>query len=225
MKAGADWIKVMATGGNMTRHTNTFEVQYNVDELAGCVAEAHRLRVRVTAHAHGAAGIRVAVEAGVDMIEHCTFSIPRGIEFDEETADLMATKGVIVSPTVSVGYRNWTDDGRKQQRANVIRGLLARGCPVIMSTDCGIPGVPHAALADGLQVMQELSGLSAVETLKLATSTSASILGLADRGVLAPGKRADILVADGDPTADLAALGQVRYVLKAGEVLYRGPGR
>ncbi len=225
VKAGVDWIKVMATGGNMTRRTNTFEPQFSVEELGACVAEAHRLRRRVAAHAHGANGVQVAVEAGVDMIEHCTFSTPGGIEFDAGIAKTMAAKGIVVSPTVSIGYRRWPDDGQRERRAAVLHGLLAAGCAVVMSTDCGIPGVPHAALAGGLEVMQELSGLAPPQVLKLATSTAADILGLDDRGVLTPGKRADLLVVEGDPTANLAALRGVRYVVQSGVVVYRSPGR
>ena len=169
LKAGVDWIKVMATGGNMTAHTNTFAAQYTVDELRVIIADAHRLRRKVTAHAHGLEGIRVAVEAGVDMIEHCTFSVPGGIELDEAVLKAIAEKGIVVSPTTSVGYRNWRDDGQRERRKAVTRAIFAHGCKVIMSTDCGIPGVPHTALAGGMSVLQELSGLPAVEILKLAT--------------------------------------------------------
>jgi imidazolonepropionase-like amidohydrolase len=217
VKAGCDWIKVMATGGNMTPRTNTFAPQYTVDELRACVDEAHRLRRRVAAHAHGAAGIAVAVEAGVDMVEHCTFSTPAGIEPDMAAIQAMAERRIVVSPTTSVGYRRWPDDGRRSQRAGVLRQLFDAGCQVLMSTDCGIPNVPHDALAGGMEVLAELAGLSPVETLKLATSTSAALLGLKDRGAIAPGLRADLLVVEGDPTTDLGALRRVRHVLKGGK--------
>lgn len=220
VKAGVDWIKVMATGGNMTRHTNTFAAQYRVEELAALVADAHRLRRRVTAHAHGIEGIRVAVDAGVDMVEHGTFSVPGGIELDDALLASIAAKGIIVSPTTSVGYRNWTDDGQRERRRQVTRALFAHGCRVIMSTDCGIPGVPHHALAGGMSVLQELSGRPPVEILKLATSTSAQLLDLPDRGIIAPGKVADLLVVEGDPTEDLGALERVRYVFKAGKAVF-----
>ncbi|MGH2633657.1 MAG: amidohydrolase family protein [Tepidiformaceae bacterium] len=223
LKAGVDWIKVMATGGNMTRHTNTFAAQYTVDELRTLIADAHRLRRKVTAHAHGVEGIRVAVEAGVDMIEHCTFTVPGGIELDELLLAAIAAKGIIVSPTTSVGYRTWTDDGQRERRRQVTRAIFANGCKVVMSTDCGIPGVPHAALAGGMSVLQELSGGPAVEILKLATSTSAALLELPDRGVIAPGKAADLVVVEGDPTQDLGALERVRYVFKAGEMVFERP--
>ncbi len=216
VKAGCDWIKVMATGGNMTPRTNPLAAQYTVDELRACVEEAHRLRRRVAAHAHGAAGIAAAVEARVDMVEHCTFSTAGGIEADPAVIRAIAERGMVVSPTTSVGYRRWPDDGRREQRARVLRQLFAEGCQVLMSTDCGIPNVPHDALAGGMEVLGELACLSPVETLKLATSTSAKLLGLKDRGAIAPGLRADLLVVEGDPTGDLSVLKRVRHVLKAG---------
>ncbi|MBI5947763.1 MAG: amidohydrolase family protein [Chloroflexi bacterium] len=217
VKAGCDWIKVMATGGNMTRGTNTFEAQFTVDELRACVAEAHRLNRKVAAHAHGSAGIAVAVEAGVDMLEHCTFDTPdHGIVADPAVVAGIARKGIVVSPTVSIGYRAWRSDGRKSQRAAALREMVAAGCPMLMSTDCGIPGVPHDALAGGMEVLSEYAKIPPIDVLKLATSTAAQRLGLPDRGVLAEGRLADVLVVEGDPTRDLAALGRVRMVFKGG---------
>lgn len=220
VKAGTDWIKVMATGGNMTPRTNTFAAQFTVDELRACIEEAHRLRRRVAAHAHGIAGIRVATEAGVDCIEHCSFTAPGGYEFDQPLIDEIAAKGILVSPTVSVGFRRWPDDGRREQRGRVLKALLDGGCRVLMSTDCGIPGVPHEALGGGMEVLQEATGYAPVEILQLATSRSAELLELADRGVIEPGRLADLLVVEGDPTKDLSALQNVKYVIKGGEIVF-----
>ncbi len=220
VKAGTDWIKVMATGGNMTPRTNTFAAQFTVDELRACIEEAHRLRRRVAAHAHGVEGIRVATEAGVDCIEHCSFTTPGGYEFDEELIKQIAAKGILVSPTVSIGFRNWPDDGRKEQRGRVLKALLDGGCKVLMSTDCGIPGVPHEALGGGMEVLQEATGYAPVEVLKLATSRSAELLELKDRGVIEPGRLADVVVVEGDPTKDLRALQRVKHVIKGGEIVY-----
>ncbi|MFN0094713.1 MAG: amidohydrolase family protein [Dehalococcoidia bacterium] len=218
VKAGVDWIKVMATGGNMTRGTNTYAAQYSIEELAACVEEAHRLRRKVAAHCHGTEGIRVAVAAGVDSIEHCSFSAPGGIDFDAAVVAAMAAKAIAVSPTVSVGYRLWPDDGLRQRRAEVLRAIVASGAPLVMSTDCGIPRVPHEALAGGMEVLAELSGLPAIEVLRSATSRSAEILGLADRGRVALGLRADLIGVEGDPTSDLGALHRVRFVMANGRV-------
>lgn len=223
VKAGVDWIKVMATGGSMTRGTNTLAAQYGVDELRAVVEEAHRLRRRVAAHCHGTAGIRVAVEAGVDCLEHCSFAGRGGIDRDDALIARIAEAGTIVSPTISVGYRRWPDDGRYAQRSELTKRLFEAGCKVIASTDCGIPQVPHNDLAGGLEVLADLGGLTAVQTLRIATSGSAELLGLRDRGVLEAGRRADVLVVEGDPTRDLAALRNVRYVIKGGKTVFARP--
>ncbi|OAI44557.1 hypothetical protein AYO38_00225 [bacterium SCGC AG-212-C10] len=220
VKAGCDWIKVMATGGNMTRGTNTYAAQYTVDELRACVEEAHRLRRRVAAHCHGTAGVRNAVEAGVDSLEHCSFTAPGGLERDDAVLVDAARKGILVSPTISVGYRLWTDDGLKTGRAALTRAILATGCKVVMSTDCGIPNVPHHELAGGLEVFTELGQVTPVQALRHATSLAAEYLQLDGLGIVAPGKLADFIVTEGDPTQDLDALRRVRYVVKAGVVVF-----
>ena len=175
----------------------------------------------MAAHCHGTPGIVNAVAAGVDYLEHCSFNGPGGITYDAEAVSEAARKGIVVSPTVSVGYRRWPDDGLRRRRGEVLQAMLASGTPLVMSTDCGIPNVPHAALAEGMDVLAELANLTPLATLKLATSRSAELLGLDDRGVIAEGKRADLLVVEGDPTQDLGALKRVRAVFKAGELQFR----
>lgn len=220
VKAGVDWIKVMATGGNMTPRTNTFAPQFTVAELRACIDEAHRLRRKVTAHAHGSEGIRVATEAGIDMIEHCSFTAPGGYDYNPADGARIAAARIGVSPTISIGYLTWPDDGRRTRRAEIMQDMIAQGCNVLMSTDCGIPGVPHEALGAAIKVLADMSGLRPVEALRLATSTSARLLGLPDRGTIVPGNLADLLVLDGDPTQDLTALERVRYVFKGGQLVF-----
>ena len=223
VKAGVDWIKVMATGGNMTPRTNTFAPQFTVPELRACIEEAHRLRRKVTAHAHGSAGIRLATEAGIDMIEHCSFTTHGGYDYEPADGARIAAAEISVSPTISIGYLRWPDDGLRQRRAEITRDMLAQGCNVLMSTDCGIPGVPHEALGAAIKVLADMSGMAPVEALRLATSTSARLLDLPDRGVIAPGRVADLLIVDGDPTQNLRALERVRYVFKGGELVFAAP--
>lgn len=220
VKAGVDWIKVMATGGNMTPRTNTFAPQFTVAELRACIDEAHRLRRKVTAHAHGSEGVRVATEAGVDMIEHCSFTAPGGYDYEPADGARIAAAQIGVSPTISIGYLRWPDDGLRRRRAEIVRDMLAQGCNVLMSTDCGIPGVPHEALGAALKVFSDMAGVRPVEALRLVTSRSAELLGLPDRGLIAPGRLADLLVVDGDPTQELSALERVRYVFKGGELVF-----
>ncbi|MQA00515.1 MAG: amidohydrolase family protein [Dehalococcoidia bacterium] len=222
VRAGVDWIKVMASGGNMTPDTNVYAPQYTVDELRALVEEAHRLDRRVAAHAHGAEGIRAAVEAGVDMVEHCSFQTPEGHAKDDIVIAEIARKGIIVSPTVSVGFARWEGTERWERRSEVVRALFAAGARVLMSTDSGIPNNPHAALGGALAVMARLAGLAPIKALRLATSTSATLLGLLDRGTLEQGRRADLLVVEGDPLEDLGALDRVRLVVAGGRVLSPG---
>jgi len=220
-KAGVDWIKVMASGGNMTPGTNPLAAQFSVEELRAIVAEAHRLEMQVTAHAHGVEGIKVAVEAPVDMIEHCSFQTPEGSLKDDSVILDIARKGIRVSPTIVGTLTTYRGQPRWDLRAELTKALFAAGCDVLMSTDCGIPNTPHENLAQALQVIDELADLGPVATLKLATSTSARLLDLDDRGTIAAGQRSDLLVVEGDPTEDLSALERVRLVLSGGEVVYR----
>ncbi|MDA1010127.1 MAG: amidohydrolase family protein [Chloroflexi bacterium] len=221
VKAGVDWIKVMASGGNMTPGTNPFAPQFTVEELRAVREEAHRVGLGVTAHAHGVEGIRVAVEAGVDGLEHCSFQAPEGNTPDDALIARIAAEGILVSPTISGGLATAEGTPRWESRGDVVRRIFAAGCRVAMSTDCGIPNTPHEDLAISMHTLQRLVGLLPVEVLKLATSTSAVHLGLPDRGVIAEGTRADLLVVDGDPTEDIRALQRVRAVVRAGEVVFR----
>jgi imidazolonepropionase-like amidohydrolase len=218
-KSGVDWIKVMATGGNMTPGTNVNEPQYSLAELRAIVDEAARLGLRVAAHCHGTPGIRHAAEAGVATIEHCSFRTEDGLILDEEVAALIAERGVAVSPTVHSGYLRGPDSPVHDQRMEVAAGILRAGCEVIMSTDCGIPGTPHDVLPRSIAVWADQTGTTPVDALASATSRSARVLGLHDRGSLEPGKRADFLVVEGNPLDDLTALQDVRLVVQGGQIV------
>ena len=220
-KAGVDWIKVMASGGNMTPGTNVFAAQFSVEELRAIVAEAHRLELKVAAHAHGVEGIKAAVEAPVDMIEHCSFQTDEGSVKDDSVILDIARRAIGVSPTIHPGFGKFRAERRWELRAELTRALIGSGCQVVMSTDSGIPAAPHENLAQALAVIGELAELSPVETMKLATSTSAKHLDLPDRGTIAPGQRADLLVVEGDPTQDLEALQRVRAVVSGGTLVYQ----
>jgi len=147
VKAGVDWIKVMASGGNMTPGTNVYEPQYTVEELSAAVAEARRLNRRVAAHAHGVRGIQAAIASGVDMIEHCSFQTPEGHRADLDIIAEIADAGIMVSPTISPGTARFRGTERWERRAELTRALLDAGCELVMSTDCGIPNAPHDQLA------------------------------------------------------------------------------
>ncbi|MDA0271506.1 MAG: amidohydrolase family protein [Chloroflexi bacterium] len=222
-RAGVDWIKVMASGGNMTHGSNPFRAQFTVAELSAIVEEAHRVGLRVAAHAHGVEGVRAAVAARVDTIEHCSFQTERGSVRDDATIAQIVEYGITVSPTVTGGLGALEGTERWELRADLMRALFAAGAQVVMSTDSGIPNTPHEDIGRAIRTLQRLAGITAAEALRRATSTSAELLHLPDRGVIAPGKRADLLVVDGDPTVEIEALQRVRLVVRAGDVVFRAP--
>jgi imidazolonepropionase-like amidohydrolase len=220
-RAGVDWIKVMASGGNMTPGSDPMRAQFTVEELRAVVDEAARAGLRVTAHAHGVEGIREAVEARVYGLEHCSFQTPDGSVKDEAVIAEIARQGTVVSPTIVGSLASMEGTDRWRLRADLLRAIFEAGCRVVMSTDCGIPSTPHDDLALSMETLRRLTDLSPAAVMRLATSTSADLLGLPDRGVIATGKRADLIAVEGDPTSDLGALRRVRLVVRGGEVVSR----
>lgn len=200
VKRGVDVIKIMATGGNMTRGTNPMEAQSTTAELAAAVEEAHRLGRKVTAHAHGAPGIARAVEARVDGIEHCSFQTPSGSQGDPRIIELLAAQGIEVCPTVGRPPRNamppeWA--ARQELRLRLLEQMHRAGVRLVAGTDAGISGVPHDSLAYGIEVLAN-AGLGAAGAIRAATFVAAEACSLGMRkGRLAAGMDADILVAGG----------------------------
>jgi imidazolonepropionase-like amidohydrolase len=214
IERGADWIKVMATGGVLTKGSSTGAVQFDADEIAAIVAEAHGQGRRVAAHCHGTAGIGNAVAARVQTIEHCSWVGPDGFGsgLDVEIARRMAANAIWVSPTVNAGWRRFLESGergarfRERMRA-CFRAMRSAGVRFVASTDAGIPGVHHHRLPEALQVFGRYTELAPIDVLRAATSDAAQALGLSGvTGRLRPGLEADVLVVGGDPLADLAAL-------------------
>lgn len=208
---GVDLVKVMATGGRFTRGSRPLAPQFETDTLTRIVDHARSLGYPVAAHCHGTPGIEAAVLAGVHSIEHCSWVGEAGwaTDYRPEVATTMARRGVWVSPTINRGWQRMLD-----AQGTTLTGMRAalidmrdRGVALMSSTDAGIPGVFHHHLPQALAVFAAVAALDPEETLRTATSRAAVGLGLGSRtGRLAPGMDADVLVVDGDPTADLAAL-------------------
>lgn len=224
---GADWIKVMATGGVLTRGTRVLEPQFDLDGLRAVVESARRRGRSVAAHCHGTRGIALAAEAGVRTIEHCSWVGEAGFgsAFDSAVADRLARAGSWVSPTVNAGWKRFLSpkSGGLEKRGMRMRacfeGLREAGVGLIASTDAGIPNVEHHRLPAALPVFAEIAGLEPVEVLRAATSNAARALELEDRtGQLVPGLEADLLVVEGDPLDDLSALERPRLVVARGRV-------
>jgi imidazolonepropionase-like amidohydrolase len=223
MKAGATCIKLMASGGVYGHAEEPGSPQLTVEEMRAGVEETHKAGRKVAAHAYSVEAVGNALDAGVDSIEHGSF-------IDRDTAGRMRESGTYLVPTMSV-YRAMSERGPelgapeyiRRKTAEVLeasreafRLALEAGVPVAAGTDCGAPGHPHGTLPEELMLMVE-SGASPIQALRFGTSAAADLLGLGDEvGSLEPGKRADLLAVDGDPTSEILALRGVRMVLRDG---------
>jgi imidazolonepropionase-like amidohydrolase len=233
VKRGVNCIKVMATGGGMTPGSNMLRAQFSVDELRAVVDEAHRLEKHVAAHCHGTEGIRRAVEAGVDTLEHCSFQGVDGVDFDERVAEQIAAKGIWVSPTITIGMlrleamaaAGQTDARLERFRRNMetrwtrLQRMRELGCRFIGSTDDGIAHAPHDAFAPAMALWVKQGGFPADEVIRASTSIAAEVIGIgADTGSLRDGKGADILAVSGNPLRDIDALTRPVLVMKGGVI-------
>lgn len=237
LKEGADVLKIMATGG-LTRGTGHHAPGLTTEEMVAAVEEAHRAGKRTTAHASSIAGMRNALAAGIDCIEHAVFLDATGaLTYDERLADDIARAGVYVSPTLQEAYRGLAplesapEVLAPEQRAelealrarklgnleNAAR-LRAAGVRLIVGSDAGSRVTPHGDLAFGVELMTRI-GMSVAEAIAAATGVAAEAAGIGGLvGTVAPGKVADLLVVDGDASVDVRALARVRAVFQAGRL-------
>ena len=224
---GVDLIKLMATGGMLTPHSQPKDAQFDQSTTSAIVAAARARGFGVAAHCHGTAGIRHAAKAGVRSIEHCSWIGPDGKrgDYDPDVAREIARRGIWVSPTINAGWARFGADAAAKVTTH-LRALKESGCRLVASTDAGIPRVRHEDLARALPVFARLAELSPVETLRCATSEGAAALGLADAtGTLHTGACADLLFVRGDPLADLAALLEPAMVVARGREYRNGAAR
>ena len=223
IKYGADWIKVMASGGVMSQHDDPEVAAYTAEEFRAFAEETHRHGKKITAHAHGDAGIRGAVEAGFDSIEH-------GTMMSSETARLMAEKGTFYVPTVYVV--DWILErgatggisANNLEKAERVAGLHARSI-----AHAGDAGVRLVIGSDPIYPMEEaILEFTALakrvrdnwEVLRAGTLHAAMMLGLEDDlGSLAVGKRADLVAAPASPIERMQNIEQVSFVMKDGRVV------
>jgi imidazolonepropionase-like amidohydrolase len=215
-KMGVDLIKIMSTGGFMTTGSAPWYAQFTDDQLAAAVEEAHRVDKKVAAHAHGVEGIRRSLAAGVDTLEHCSFYRPDGTNVaDDELVERIVASGTYVCPTVNARLPEMLAV-RGNDFVPPVTVLHGRGVQLIAGTDAGINHIPHRAYVGGLEAMAAV-GVPVDEVLYAATVRAAEALGLgAVTGRLLPGLEADVIGVVGDPSADLAALHELRYVMTRG---------
>ncbi|MDV7221698.1 metal-dependent hydrolase family protein [Streptomyces prunicolor] len=221
IRAGADVIKVMGTGGGLTKGgPEIWQTQFSERELRIVVEEAARAGLPVAVHAHGTEGIEVAVAAGVDTIEHCTWMAKDGgFDMREELVAEIKAKGIHVCTATSPNWRGFADrvgPERAEQLFSSMRWMAAQKVPMIAGTDAGVTRAVFDQFTNTLEFYEYL-GISNAGIIDMATTDAARALRLGSKtGRLAAGYSADVLVVDGDPLSDLGALRDVRHVLAAG---------
>ena len=240
IKEGADFIKVMASGGD-TRGADPFRPSYTLDELRAIVEEAHNLGRLTAAHCLNTRSIARAVEAGFDMLIHCPLREPDGTyRFDHRLAETIARKGIWVDPTLHViRARCWRFRQEAQQgdvsphlasrlielesefikRWDNCRLLIDAGVKLITGSDIGWRSFPFGQTVYETEAMVQV-GLTPMQGILSVTRDAAEAVGILDRvGTLEPGKYADMLVVDGDPAIDIGALWKVAAVFLKGELI------
>jgi imidazolonepropionase-like amidohydrolase len=227
-KYGADVIKICATGGVLSEGDAVGVQQLSDAELRAATEEARLLDRRVMAHAHGADGIRAAVRAGVNSIEHGSF-------LDEEGARLMVQRGTFLVPTLSAGETvlraadSGVLTGQRAEKAraagqamrNTSRMAARMGVPIALGTDAGVGA--HGANGHEFTLMVEWAGMTPLQSINAGTLNAARLLGL-DRqlGSLTAGKAADVVAVPGDPTRDIHVMERPVFVMRGG-VVHRQP--
>jgi imidazolonepropionase-like amidohydrolase len=234
VKAGADYIKVMATGGGLTPNSYPREAQFDREELLAIAADSKRLDRYVAAHCHGNPGIVNAVEADVRTIEHCSFMSSTSIEYVPELAAAIAEKGIYVCPTIGTGerlrqkqMREGTLSTEMQQirhlRLENLRRLHALGVKLVSGNDAGMSLTEFDDFQLDLELLVEHLGMSSIQAIHTATGQAAEAIGRDDFGTLQPGKRADVIVVKGDAANDIGALRDVMLVVKSGKTMVDKP--
>ena len=225
IKYGADVIKTCATGGVLSLADEVDTPQLTQEELNALVDEAHALRKKAAAHAHGATGAKRAIRAGIDSIEHGTF-------LDDEALDMMKARGTFLVPTLmavqggkeKLGKGLYPPPIEAKMTAAIaaidatMRKAIAKGVRIGLGTDAGV--YPHGRNNEEFGQMVD-RGMTPINALIAGTSADAELLGAQDRlGSLTPGKLADVVAIPGDPETNIRLTEKVFFVMKEG-VVYR----
>lgn len=226
IKGGADFVKIMATGG-VNSDTRPEFAQLDLEEMAAAITEAHHAGKKTATHAHGKAGIKTAVLAGIDSVEH-------GSYIDDECIDLMLERGTYLCPTLATHYystKYGTDAGiapwkiEKGKRAYEAQHIglekaWKAGIPITIGTDAGTPFNPHWGTYMEFVLFVEEMGFDPMDTLVAGTLRSAQSCGVADwTGSITPGKHADFIVLKENPVTNIRTLGEVQDVYLDGRLV------
>ena len=221
-KRGADVIKITSTGGVLSQQGRGLEGHFDPAEIRSITSTAHRLGLKVAAHAHGARGIEDAARAGVDSIDHGTFADGPALQAMKANGSwfvptLMALSGVrdrlgkgVYTPVVEAKARQ-----AMAQWGTALAAARKAGVKIAFGTDSGV--FEHGRNGEEAELMVRLGGMTPREVLVSATTGAAELLGIRNEtGTLEPGMRADLIAVDGDPLADATSLVRVRYVMTGG---------
>ena len=226
LRAGADVIKLIATGGVMTPGVDPRAAQLTLEELRAGVDEAHRARRRAAAHAMADEGIAWCLDAGIDTIEH-------GVFLTEALATRMATQGTalvatliaphaIVEGGLAAGIPEFAvtkSVALRERHLESFRLALRAGVTIAAGTDAGTPLNPHGSIVPELALMVA-AGMAPLQAVRAATSVAAQVLGIAaETGSIAPGLAADLIAVEGDPATDIKALDAIRLVVADGRTV------
>jgi imidazolonepropionase-like amidohydrolase len=223
-KYGAEVIKVCATGGVFSRNTEPGQQQLTEEELRAVVKEAHFWGLKTAAHAHGAAGIKAAIRAGFDTIEHASFIDDEGIRLAKERGTYLSMDIFNTDYTLSQGAENGVleENLAKERMVSAaqregFRKANAAGVKMVFGSDAGV--MPHETAGGQFATMTRF-GMTPLQAIRAATITAAEALGQAGKvGVLRPGAWADLVAVKGDPLQDVGLLAKVDAVVKGGKLV------
>ncbi len=225
-KAGAGCIKLIATGGVLTKGAVPGQDQLSEEEMRAAIDEARTHGMRVAAHAIGTNGIKNALRAGVNSVEH-------GHLLDDEAIELFKERGTYLVPTLAAVWRIYENIAGGAQPDYVVRKATEiyehagdnirkawqAGVTIAGGSDAGTPYNRHEDYAYEVELMSTVLGMTPQQALTAATATAAELIGV-DAGVLAEGRPADLLLLDRDAGADVRALREPRVVIKGGAVAH-----
>ena len=232
-KLGADHIKIMSTGGGFTPGTNVRAPQYDWTTLRDAVKDAERLGLKVAAHCHATEGVKNCVKAGIHNLIHCSWLSENPEElydYDPDVVDQIAEKGIYVDPTLALSHLNklrgrvkTPDSGAMadpERRFEILRDMWDRGVKFVTGMDSGMTNAHFDDFAYIPEVMVNSMGISPMEAITCATKTSSECLGKeSEIGTITPGKSADVLIINGDPSEKIEALHNVDTIVARGSVV------
>lgn len=223
VKYGVDVIKILATGGVLSKGDSPGAPQYTFDELKAAAEEAHHAGRKIAAHAHGTEGIKNSILAGIDSIEHASLIDDEGIRLAKEHGTYLVmdiyNDDYLLNEAKKFGLPAENLEKEKTvgrlQRENFAKAVKA-GAKMAFGTDAGV--YPHGDNARQFFYMVKF-GMTPAQAIRAATSNAADLIGRSkDVGTIEPGKYADIIAVDSDPLADVRALEHVSFVMKGGQV-------